>query len=178
MKTALAFVLAVLPGVVLAQDKPLATATAPGCGTDSVKFDVKTDRSQHPPATPAPGKALVYFLQDDTYFLSRPRPTTRFGVDGNWVGATQSNAYFYVSVDPGAHHICAAWQSFVGVYTGQTSAAAHFTADAGGTYFFAVRDHFVENHGPAGMTLSPVDVDEGQLLMSQFGLSTSHPRKN
>lgn len=179
MKIVLAILPALLPAIGIAQDRPVASATAPGCGADNVKFDVKTDRSQqHPLSKPEPGKALVYFLQNDTYFLSRPRPTTRFGVDGNWVGATQSNAYFYVSVDPGEHHICAAWQSFVGVYTGQTSAAAHFTADHGGTYFFTVRDHFVENHGPAGMTLSPVDVDEGQLLMSQFGFSTSHPKKN
>ena len=178
MKTVPAFLLVLLPAIAIAQDKPVASATAPGCGTENVKFEVKTERSQHPLSKPEPGKALVYFLQDDTYFLSRPRPTTRFGVDGSWVGATQSNAYFYVSVDPGEHHICAGWQSFVGVYTGQTSAAAHFTADAGGTYFFTVRDHFVENHGPAGMTLSPVDVDEGQLLLGQFGFSTSRAKKN
>ena len=49
---------------------------------------------QHPFAKPESGKALIYFLQDDPNFLSRPRPTTRFGLDGNWIGATQSNSYF------------------------------------------------------------------------------------
>ena len=177
MKAVFAFFLALLPAVAAAQGKPMPTAAAPGCGIDNVKFDVQTDRSQHPLAKPEPGKALVYFLQDDGYFLSRPRPTTRFGLDGNWVGATQANAYFFVSVDPGEHHVCAGWQSFVGFTTGQKSAAAHFTAEAGNAYFFLVKDYFVENRGPAGMELSPVDSDEGQLLMSKFGFCTSHPRR-
>jgi len=177
MKSTFALFLALLPASVIAQDKPSATAAAAGCGTENVKFEVKTARSQHPIGKPDAGKALVYFLQDDTDYGSIPRPTTRFGLDGNWIGATQSNAYFYVSVDPGEHHVCAGWQTFVNANTGQKSAAAHFTAEAGGAYFFIVHDHFLENHGPAGMTLSPVDSDEAQLLMSKFGFSTSHPRK-
>lgn len=177
MKTLFTLLLVLLPASLIAQDKPPATAAAPGCGVDNLKFDVKTDRSQHPMVKPDTGKAIVYFLQDDTDYLSRPRPTTRFGLDGSWIGATQSNAYLYVSVDPGEHHICAAWQTLVHIYAGQTSAAAHFTADAGGIYFFTVRNYFLENHGPARMTLSPLDSDEGQLLMSKFGFSTSHPRK-
>jgi hypothetical protein len=169
--------LVLLAASAVGQDKPTSKAVGPGCGRDNVKFEVKTDRSQHPLAKPEAGKALVYFLQDDTDYLSRPRPTTRFGLDGTWVGATQSNAYFYLSVDPGEHHICAGWQTLVNVNTGGESAAAHFNADADGAYFFIVRNHFLEKHGPAGMTLSPVDSDEAQLLMSKFGLSTSHPKK-
>jgi hypothetical protein len=95
MKTVLALFLALLPASAVAQDKSTASAAAPGCGTDNTKFGVKTDRYQHPFAKPDSGKALVYFLQDDTDFLSRPRPTTRFGLDGSWIGATQSDAYFY-----------------------------------------------------------------------------------
>jgi hypothetical protein len=180
MKTALALFLALLPGSAVAQDKFTASAAAPGCGSDSVKFDVKTDRSQHPLARPEPGKALVYFLQDDTYFQSVPRPTTRFGLDGNWVGATQANAYFSISVDPGEHHLCADWQSFVSFNVAKKSAAAHFTAEAGGIYFFVVKDH-ADSGGlhqrPAGMKLCPLDRDEAQLLMSKFGFSTSRPKK-
>jgi hypothetical protein len=101
-----------------AQSAPVATAVAPGCGVENIKFDVQSNKSQHPFVKPVPGKALVYFLQDDTYFESRPRPTTRFGIDGAWVGATQSNAYFYFAIDPGEHHLCAGWQSFVGLTAG------------------------------------------------------------
>jgi hypothetical protein len=52
---------------------------------------------------PASGKAIVYFLQDDLKYGARPRPTTRFAIDGNWFRATHANSFFYVSVDPGDH---------------------------------------------------------------------------
>lgn len=175
MKIALPALLFCLLAVVLTQ--PVASQTAPGCGDPKIKFDVASARSWHPLPKPEAGKALVYFLQDDSEFNSHPRPTTRFGIDGNWVGATQSNAYFYISVDPGEHHICAGWQSFVGFTTGHTSGAAHFTAAAGNSYFFIVRDRYIENHAPAGMRLDPLDSDEGQLLAGKFALSASHAKK-
>lgn len=183
MKTSLFILFFALATTGFAQITSPGTAVAPGCGAEHIKFDVKTDRSKHPFLKPEPGKALVYFLQDDSYFQSWPRPTTRFGLDGNWVGATQSNSYFYASVDPGEHHLCAGWQSFVGFNVAQKSAAAHFTAEAGGVYFFVVNDRADADgqHGerlrPAGMKLTTLDSDEGQLLMSKFGFSTSRVRK-
>ena len=183
MRTLSSFFLLAFATACFAQNTPTETAAPPGCGTENSKFDVKTDRSKHPFLKPEPGKALVYFLQDDSYFQSRPRPTTRFGLDGIWVGATQSNSYFYASVDPGEHHLCADWQSFVGFNVARKSAAAHFTAEAGGVYFFVVnnRADAAGEHGeqqrPAGMKLSTLDSDEGQLLMNKFGFSTSRARK-
>ncbi len=88
-----------------------ARAKPPGCGADDARFDVKTDPAQHPIAQPEQGKALIYFLQDDRDFAARPRPTTRFGIDGSWVGATHGNSYFYTAVDPGERHLCASWES-------------------------------------------------------------------
>jgi hypothetical protein len=90
---------------------------------------VTTDRAEHPIAHAEPAKALVYFLQHDTNFQSTPRPTTRFGLNGAWVGATQANACFYVSVDAGEQHVCASWQSWAPV--GHAAAADHFLAEAG-----------------------------------------------
>jgi hypothetical protein len=178
MKTFLAFLFLIWASSSFAQSGATATtASAPGCGTANTKFEVQSSKSQHPFAKPDPGKALIYFLQDDTYFLSRPRPTTRFGLDGNWVGATQSNAYFYLTIDPGEHHLCAGWQSFVAVDAAQKSAAAHFSAEPGGIYFFIVRDHWNEKLGPAGMKFEALDSDEAQLLMSKFAFSTSRARK-
>jgi hypothetical protein len=177
MKTYAAFLLLALASSSFAQSGPIATAAAPGCGTDNSKFDVQSNKSQHPFAKPDPGKALVYFLQDDSTFESRPRPTTRFGIDGACVGATQSNAYFYFAVDPGEHHLCAGWQSFVGLTTGAKSAAAHFTAEPGGSYFFIVRNRWNEKLGPAGMKFDPLDSAEAQLLMSKFTFSTSRAKK-
>jgi hypothetical protein len=164
-----------------AQTFPTSQAVVPGCGDKKIKWDVATDRSKHPTGTADPAKALVYFLQDDANFQSAPKPTTRFGLNGNWVGATQFNAYFYVSVDPGEYHLCAGWQSWVGVGEGHTSAADHFTAEAGRSYFFIVRNFYTANvHEPANvanMKLEQVNGDEGQLLMSKFGFSTSGARK-
>jgi hypothetical protein len=153
-----------------AQDNAAPSAGAPGCGAPDTKFDVKTAEGQHP-AQPEAGKALVYFIQDDSAYISRPRPTTRMGVDGEWVGATHSNSYFYFSVNPGLHHLCASWQG-----DGQKAAAAHFTAEAGGVYYFEVKNSYWTN-GSTGMSLDPVDSDEGQLLVNQFSFNISHPKK-
>lgn len=85
--------------------------TGSSCGPANVKFDIATTKELPLAPTPQPGKALVYFLQDDLKYNWAPRPTTRFGIDGAWVGATHGNSYFYVFVDAGEHHLCANWQS-------------------------------------------------------------------
>jgi hypothetical protein len=165
----LLFTIFLFTSSLLAQDNAAGSTGAPGCGAPDTKFDVETVEGQHP-AQPEAGKALVYFIQDDSEFLSRPRPTTKFGIDGKWVGATHSNSYFYFSVDPGVHHLCASWQGWQGTAT-DPEAAAHFTAQAGGVYYFGVKNR------PTGMSLNPLDSDEGRLLANKFSFSTSHPKK-
>ena len=160
-----------------AQGTPPATAAAPGCGADNTKFEVTTAKSQHPISKPNPGKALIYFLQDDSYFENMPRPATRFGLDGEWIGATHANSYFYISVDPGDHHLCANWQNFLGVRTTFKSAATHFTAEPDRVYYYVVSDFYIENHGPATIKINPLDSDQAQLLMSKFAFSTSKAKK-
>jgi hypothetical protein len=154
---------------------------APGCGSADVQFDVKTS-NQHSVPAPDASKALIVFLQDDAKFESRPRPTVRFGVDGSWVGATHSNSFFYVSVDPGEHHLCANWQSRVVLLVPtRPTAAAHFIAEAGNVYYFTARDINITNHGTTGsvpeVRFEPMDSDEGQVLTSSFSFSESHPKK-
>lgn len=176
-KTLLAMLFLAFATATFAQSSATTVAAAPGCGTANTKFDVESNSSKHPFAKPDSAKALIYFLQDDKEFESRPRPTTRFGLDGTWIGATQSNSYFYISVEPGEHHLCGEWQSFVAFGVAHKSGAARFTAAAGETYFFIVRDRYVEKVVPPGMSLASVDPDEAQLLMSKFAFSTSRPRK-
>jgi hypothetical protein len=142
----------------------------PACGPQDIRFDVKTEKGQHP-AQPDPGKALVYFIEDDSDFGSFPKPTTRMGVDGEWAGATHGNSYFYVSVNPGVHHLCANWQSSVLLGKGIKTAAAHFTAEAGGVYYFEVKNTYWLEHGSPGMSLKPLDSDQGQLLANMLALS-------
>ena len=152
---------------------------APSCGPDEVKFQVKTEGNAHPVKQPEAGKALVYFLEDDTLFGSYPKPTTRLGVDGAWVGATHGNSYFYFSVDPGEHHLCASWQSTVLLGQDRKVAAAHFTAEAGGTYFFKVKNTIgpESSRRRATIDLQPLDSDEGQLLANKYSFSTFQPKK-
>lgn len=164
-----------------AQQKSLG---APGCGLANVKLDVSTERTHHALPNPEPRKALIVFLQDDAEFDSRPRPTTRFGIDGNWVGATQANSYFYVSVEPGEHHLCANWQSWVGIAVERSTAATHFTAEPGKTYYFRAKDVAKSERPESGaftsgpkVLLDPLDSDEAQLLISTFSISSSRPRK-
>jgi len=175
MKTALALLLVLLPAPALAQATATATAASAGCGDSAAKFDVKNDRHKHPLRQPAEGKALVYFLEDDSMFASVFKPTTRVGVDGSWVGATHGDSYFYFSVDPGEHHLCAGWQSEENWNFAHQAAAAHFTARAGDVFYFRVRNIY-SKEWLASIDLEPVDSDEAVLLMSTFSFSSSRPK--
>jgi hypothetical protein len=156
-----------------AQDQAAGLAGAPGCGDPKVKFSVNTAAYQQPARHEA-GKALVYFIEDDSNFSPISKPTTRAGVDGKWVGATHGNSYFSFSVDPGVHHLCASWQSW-----GGKMAVVHFTAEAGGIYYFEVKNvsYGAANSTTEDMSLTPLDSDEGALLADQYELITSQPKK-
>jgi len=151
--------------------------TAPGCGQTDVKFEVQNEGRQHAMPSPEPAKALIFFLQDDARFNSIPRPTTRFGIDGVWVGATHANSYFYVSVDPGEHPLCANWQSCVVLTRSRPIAATHITAEAGKAYYFRAKDLESTERPPAEVVFEPVNSDEALVLMSSFDFNTSHPKK-
>jgi hypothetical protein len=160
---------------------PALTQSAPAgisaCGAADARFEVNTAKARRVPAPTDAGKALVYFVEDDSAFGSIPKPTTRAGVDGAWVGATHGNSYFYFSVDPGQHHLCASWQTAVVLGQGHKTAAAHFTAAAGEVYYFEVKNAWTRDLGFAGMSLAPLDSDEGELLVRKFSLSTFHLKK-
>jgi hypothetical protein len=161
-----------------AQDTNKSPAGIPGCGAPSAKFKVKTSLD-HSPVQPQPGKALVFFIQNDTNFNSFPKPTTRVGIDGKWVGATNRNSFLYFFVDPGVHHLCTSWQRQVITTRGVKDAAAHFTAKEGGVYYFQIKDTYLMADGGqiVDATLTPLDRDEGQLLANRFALATSQLKK-
>ena len=169
----------------------LVAQTGPGCGSANIKFEVST--TKRAPAVPSldPARARVFFLQDDLRFQGGVRPTTRFGIDGQWVGATHANSYFYVDVDPGEHDVCANWQSVhFGTNFGvpkRATAAAHLTAEAGKTYYFRAED--TTKMGPTGgenatevvtraqVVFGPVDPDEARVLINSFSFSSSHAKQ-
>jgi hypothetical protein len=179
MKTTLLIVLFLITSSVLTQAQTQETRVAPSCGPDKVKFEVKTEKNRHQVGKPDAGKALVYFIADNSAFASLPRPTTRAGVDGEWVGAAQGNSFFYFSVDPGEHHLCASWQTWVGpgVDVAHKTAAAHFTAELGGVYYFRVKNIYRKDAGRPFIKLELLDTDEGQLLANTFSLSTFGQKK-
>jgi hypothetical protein len=178
MKLLIGMVLLTIAPTAYGQTKSSGAASVPGCGAANIEFNVKTDDKQRSAVQPDAAKAHVYFLQDDAAFLSRPRPTTRFGIDGAWVGATHSNSYFSITIDPGVHHLCASWQGFVGLGPQRKEAALHFTAEAGSDYYFRAKDIANPTEKmPAVVLFKLVDSDEGKLLVSQFSFSTSSPKK-
>ncbi|MGC1617859.1 MAG: hypothetical protein WA765_05165 [Candidatus Acidiferrum sp.] len=175
MKRALLFFLLAAPA--FAQNTPTDIAMTPACGPDNFKFAVKTGKTQRTSIQPDEGKALVILVEDDSEFGSHPKPTTRMGLDGNWIGATHGNSYFSLSIDPGVHHLCASWQTSAILGQGHKTAVAHFTAQAGGVYYFRVKNTFAHDVGTAVISLKPLDSDEGLLLTSSYSLNTFHPQK-
>jgi hypothetical protein len=173
MRTILAILL--FAASACAQGVPAAGEASPVCaGLPNTTFEVKTDNGEHN-AQPVAGKAIVYFLQDDTNYLARPRPTTRFAVDGAWVGATHSDSYFYLPVEVGEHHLCATWQAG-GLESAVRSGAAHFTAEAGHVYYFRAQNSS-RRDGTRAIEFLRVDSDEAQLLIRQYAFSSSSVKK-
>lgn len=147
----------------LGQDKSAVAASEAACGPRDLSFEVKADVSQHPTPTPENGKALVYVVQYE-------RITSRFGVDGKWVGANHGQTYFFVAIDPGEHHLCAIGHA--GVYRGV--ALHQLRAEAGMTYYFL--PHIVRKLWGFEFDLSQVDPDEGKDLVARAKFGTSHPK--
>jgi hypothetical protein len=163
------------PGNHQAEDKGKTQAAAAlahaGCGPTEVHFDVKLDKTQHPSPQPDAGKALVFVFEEDE--TAGEAPTTRVGVDGNWMGANQPASYFFFPVEPGEHHLCTNWQETIDRLS-RLGAALNFTAESGKTYYFrttitAVRDYEIY--------LESVNSAEGQFLISSDVLSTAQPKK-
>lgn len=149
----------------------------PACADMAAKFEVKPSKTPHT-AGPEAGKALVYFIEEDlnTEFVTH---TSRAGIDGEWMGATYGSSYFYFTVDPGVHHLCATTQ--IGEETEDVlTAVAHFTAEAGGVYYFEMKNISMINGSKSytnDATLFPLDSDEGKYLISHLSLMTSHQKK-
>jgi hypothetical protein len=102
------------------------------CGDPKTKFDVTTQKSAAALPAPDAGKALIVFLEPNEENCLGCY-TQRFGMDGQWVGATNKHSYFTLQVEPGQHHFCS-----TGVMR-NTIAIRSFEVNAGGTYFLQAR---------------------------------------
>ncbi|HEX3941737.1 MAG TPA: hypothetical protein VHX11_09675 [Acidobacteriaceae bacterium] len=141
-----------------------ATILPDSCGDDSVRFNVKTTKNKTPLPSPPDGKAQVVLIENENQMIGPfMYATIRYGMDGAWVGANNNNSYFVVSVDPGVHHLCVAWQSGIGKLK-KSIDVAKFTAEAGKVYYFAADVKVIpcgENCANFDFGLSQLDDDEG-----------------
>ncbi len=121
------------------------------------------------------GKAQLYFIHDSGLFVTnalRAYPTTKYGIDGSWVGAAHGDSWFVVSVTPGEHHLCTTLQSS---FAQQRLALAHFTAEAGKSYYF--RTQLVLSGTVELLELEPLDSDQGAYLVSVYPMATATAKK-
>lgn len=175
MKLAVTLVLILFAACACAQDQSGVIAAQSACGPAPVNYEAKRDSTQHTFTQPDAGKAIVYLIQDiGVNRCLGSCLTIRVGLDGNWVGANEHNSYFSFSVDPGEHHLCVNRQSHFKVAS-QMVALAHFTAEAGQTYYFRARNHGSQTE--AFLDLDPIDSDQGRLFVASYPLSVSHPKK-
>ena len=164
MKTIAAIVL--LSCCALAQDKRAISRAEVGCGPQDVKYEVKTDESQHPTPMPEDDKALIYVVADGHL-------TALFGFDEKWVGAVNRGRYFFVPIDPGEHHVCAMLQSSL-PERGPRVSVHLLKAEPGGTYYFRTR--MVGISTGFILQLDQLDSDEGRWFVAWSKFSTSHPK--
>ncbi len=179
----------VLLGVLFAGATSSVAATLPdACGSDQVKFSVKTQRSHSAVPDPAAGQAQVVFIEKMNEegmgaFCLGCNVTTRVGVDGTWAGANKGDSYFTYAVTPGEHHLCVNWQSALRALASKAEALA-FTAEAGKTYYFETsvlmkqedagqRQSYVEDR----LHLKQVNTDEGQYLAKASAMSRWKAKK-
>jgi hypothetical protein len=172
----------VMASPALAQDQVAAARTAAGCGPTTMEFTVHKDKKQHPAMQPDAGKALVYVFEtvkSDDLGFHIGGVTTKVGLDGTWVGATQTDSYMVFPVDAGDHRVCANWQSSMG-HLAKLASAASFTAQPGQIFYFRTKVHAITNEGHGGfydLNLEPVDPAEAQLLIANLSYSTSQAKK-
>ncbi|MGO8758911.1 MAG: hypothetical protein ACLQG3_12380 [Terracidiphilus sp.] len=148
---------------------------ASACGPAKASFKVDLDSAEHGPMPPEAGKAMVYFIHDTGIGYGGSTigyPTTKYGVDGSWVGAGHGDSWFAVAVAPGEHHVCTTLQSS---FVDQRVELAHFTAEAGKTYFFRTR--LVMSRSVELLELERIDSDQGGYLISSFPLAKAHARR-
>jgi Protein of unknown function (DUF2846) len=169
---------AVLPILLLATSAFAQQTPAPlpaACGPAHTTFDADEQTNSPAPKPPEAGKALVFFIQDDGPGGSYQHYTIKLGLDGTWAGAYKHNSYFAAQVDPGERHVCANVQS--SSVAGQILALAHFTAEAGKTYYFRTRLIFSSAAADFYLDLTQPDSDEASYLIATYPASTWKAKK-
>jgi len=149
------------------------------CGDYNVKFDVKTHKNPHQTIEAEPGKAKIVFVENENGAIGLfMYATTRFGVDGAWVGANYDNSYFVVTLEPGVHPLCGDWQSSLKLFNKLLDVST-FTAEAEKVYYYAANVVVTRTAtGQSGaavnydFSFAPLDEDQGKYRVKAWKLST------
>jgi hypothetical protein len=154
------------------------TSVESACGKPTTKFDVKPSPMVSPGLEA--GKAIVFIIERDLITRTFVTPSTRLGMDGEWLGETSGNSYSFFVVTPGTHHLCA--DTKFGGVGGEEKAFLRLNAKPGATYFFEVRNMRVgdptwSSEELRDVALEQLDADEGEYLVSESSFVTSQ-RKN
>lgn len=111
------------------------------CGDDKTEFHVNL-ADDHTQELKAPeGKALLVVVEEGQ--SNHFDLTTRYGIDGAWVGATHGSSWFLVPLAPGDHHLCASPQkhfNFTESMREHLVSMTSFTVEAGKVYFFGGKE--------------------------------------
>jgi hypothetical protein len=96
--------------------------------------------------------------------------------DGGWIGATNGNSYFALTVDPGVHHLCASWQSAFKKIRKNVDLTL-FTAEPGKVYYYEAKVT-VTSRESVSFGISSLNEDEAKyrLTISKLKLSISKPK--
>ncbi|MGH9560095.1 MAG: hypothetical protein ACRD3S_01455 [Terracidiphilus sp.] len=182
MKSRLVFLL--LGAMLIATPQIRATVLPESCGGDETRFDVKVAKppeGQPAPdiAPPAAGKAQIVFVETvNAEGFQWTTPTTRFGLDGQWVGANHGDSHFAIDVTPGEHNVCVNWQS-ENLSESNRVGMDTFTAEAGKIYYYEIK--IVRIPGAERMDflfdLKQLGGIEGRYRVKASGVSTWKSKK-
>jgi len=150
-----------------------------GCGDDAINFDANWEKDNPGLPALADGKALIVFVETIPDAGLYARTTTRFGVDGAWVGATKGDAYFTFSVTPGEHDLCASMQSAPSGAKKTFTQSATLTAEAGKVYYFEAAMNVIgsQKFGIASFDLAQLSEKDGKYRVKAWKFATSKPKK-
>ena len=164
-----------------------ATVLPDACGKGNVNFSVTTQPGAAAPDNPKTNEAQIVFIEtiekEGMGLCIGCGVTTRFGVDGSWVGANNGGTYFVYDVPAGEHHLCANWQSRLSMFN-KNVGVAEVNAEPGKVYYFeakVVMKRFDAGNGMTDQTyrlyLKQLSEDEGKYAVKISALSRSKPKK-
>lgn len=155
------------------QDLRQTAAAKAACGPQETTFNVD---ALPVPVLPQTGssKALIYIIEQESstsgFCIGRCGGLTlKLGLDGRWIGAVNGSSYTVMAVEPGEHHVCAAWRSHVKKLS-EKVVLHGFIAEAGKTYYFVTYDLMTspEAGSMANITLEPANPDQAKMLIESY----------